>query len=263
VTEAEWLACDDPVALGEVALGGKRASARLLRLHIAAYWRWLEDRECPQAERQQVREALAILERWAETGIEPPKQEQAESFIWFAEEMPEAFRYTIGTAVFVLEPGQHRAKWATWTLRDIFGNPFRPVAFSPEWQTDTAVSLAHQMYEARDFSAMPVLADALQDAGCDNAEPLPRAGAARSRVLVCRSGTRESVTVGAAAPAANRSFTTARRSSLPGLMSSPSGRVDTGVGFTDPRNESVSGGRARHGSARSRCLTPRREQRNA
>jgi hypothetical protein len=55
-------------------------------------------------------------------------------------------------------------------LRDIFGNPFRPVAFSPEWRTDTAVSLAQQMYESRDFNAMPILADALQDAGCDNAE---------------------------------------------------------------------------------------------
>ena len=53
-------------------------------------------------------------------------------------------------------------------FRDIFGNPFRPVAFSPEWRTDTAVALARQMYDARDFSAMPILADALQDAGCDN-----------------------------------------------------------------------------------------------
>ena len=57
-------------------------------------------------------------------------------------------------------------------LRDIFGNPFRPVAFSPEWRTDTAVTLARQMYESRDFSAMPILADALQDAGCDNEEVL-------------------------------------------------------------------------------------------
>jgi hypothetical protein len=57
-------------------------------------------------------------------------------------------------------------------LRDIFGNPFRPVSFSPEWRTDTAVSLARQMYESRDFSAMPILADALQDAGCDSAEVL-------------------------------------------------------------------------------------------
>jgi hypothetical protein len=53
-------------------------------------------------------------------------------------------------------------------LRDIFGNPFRPVTFSPSWRTDTAVSLARQMYDARDFSAMPILADALQDAGCDD-----------------------------------------------------------------------------------------------
>jgi hypothetical protein len=51
-------------------------------------------------------------------------------------------------------------------LRDIFGNPFRPVTFAPEWRTDTVVALARQMYEARDFSAMPILADAIQDAGC-------------------------------------------------------------------------------------------------
>jgi hypothetical protein len=56
--------------------------------------------------------------------------------------------------------------------RDIFGNPFRPVTFSPTWRTSTAVSFARQMYDARDFSAMPILADALQDAGCDNDDVL-------------------------------------------------------------------------------------------
>jgi hypothetical protein len=30
------------------------------------------------------------------------------------------------------------------------------------------VAVARQIYEARDFSGMPILADALQDAGCDN-----------------------------------------------------------------------------------------------
>ncbi|MCE9568373.1 MAG: hypothetical protein K8U57_40755 [Planctomycetes bacterium] len=53
-------------------------------------------------------------------------------------------------------------------LRDIVGNPFRPVAFSMEWRTTTAVLLAKQMYEDSDFSVMPILADALQDAGCEN-----------------------------------------------------------------------------------------------
>ncbi len=57
-------------------------------------------------------------------------------------------------------------------IRDIFGNPFRPVAFSPEWRTSTATSLARQMYAAREVCAMPILADALQDAGCDNEDIL-------------------------------------------------------------------------------------------
>ena len=57
-------------------------------------------------------------------------------------------------------------------LRDTFGNPFRPVAFSPDWRTDTVVALASQMYESRTFAAMPILADALQDAGCEDADVL-------------------------------------------------------------------------------------------
>lgn len=57
-------------------------------------------------------------------------------------------------------------------LRDIFGNPFRPVGVSPEWRTATAITLAGRMYESRDFDSMPILADALQDAGCDDADIL-------------------------------------------------------------------------------------------
>jgi hypothetical protein len=57
-------------------------------------------------------------------------------------------------------------------VRDIFGDPFRVVSLSPEWRTDTAVALAQQMYESREFSAMPILADALQDAGCDSEDIL-------------------------------------------------------------------------------------------
>lgn len=57
-------------------------------------------------------------------------------------------------------------------LRDIFGNPFRPIAFDPEWRTSNVVSLSKSMYESRDFSAMPILSDALQDAGCENEDIL-------------------------------------------------------------------------------------------
>jgi hypothetical protein len=53
-------------------------------------------------------------------------------------------------------------------LRDIVGNPFRPVSFLPEWRTSTVISLATGIYQDRAFDRMPILADALQDAGCDN-----------------------------------------------------------------------------------------------
>jgi hypothetical protein len=57
-------------------------------------------------------------------------------------------------------------------VHEVFGNPFRTVKFKKAWRTDTALSLARQMYESRDFGAMPILADALQDAGCDNDDVL-------------------------------------------------------------------------------------------
>lgn len=60
--------------------------------------------------------------------------------------------------------GEQKAQAAL--VREVFGNPFRPVAFDPAWRTDTVLALARQMYTSEDFSAAPILADALQDAGC-------------------------------------------------------------------------------------------------
>jgi hypothetical protein len=57
-------------------------------------------------------------------------------------------------------------------VRDIFGNPFRLVAFDPRWRTSDAVGLARGIYEDRAFDRLPLLADALMDAGCDNSEIL-------------------------------------------------------------------------------------------
>jgi hypothetical protein len=72
-------------------------------------------------------------------------------------------------AWFALEADPEELVAQSHWLRDIFGNPFRPATFLPEWRTSTVLALAQQMYDSRDFSAMPILADALQDAGCDNA----------------------------------------------------------------------------------------------
>lgn len=42
-------------------------------------------------------------------------------------------------------------------MRDIFGNPFCPVAFSPAWRTETAVALASGIYAERAFDRLPTL----------------------------------------------------------------------------------------------------------
>ena len=57
-------------------------------------------------------------------------------------------------------------------LRDILGNPFRPSRLSSRWVTKTTRSLAQAIYQDRAFDRMPILADALEDAGCDNADIL-------------------------------------------------------------------------------------------
>lgn len=57
-------------------------------------------------------------------------------------------------------------------FHDIFGNPFRPVTINPRWLTETVVALATGIYSERAFDRMPILADALEDAGCDHADIL-------------------------------------------------------------------------------------------
>ncbi len=57
-------------------------------------------------------------------------------------------------------------------IREIFPNPFAPTCFDPAWRTADVVALAQGIYDDRAFERMPILADALQEAGCDNADIL-------------------------------------------------------------------------------------------
>jgi hypothetical protein len=60
-------------------------------------------------------------------------------------------------------------------LRDFFGTPFRPVFVEPSWLTwndGTVPRLAQAIYDERAFDRLPILADALVEAGCTNADIL-------------------------------------------------------------------------------------------
>jgi hypothetical protein len=72
--------------------------------------------------------------------------------------------------VYAAELGERRAQ--ARLLRDIFGNPFRPVVFDPRWRTADTVALATGIYEDRAFDRLPLLADALMDAGCADEQVL-------------------------------------------------------------------------------------------
>jgi hypothetical protein len=60
-------------------------------------------------------------------------------------------------------------------LREILGNPFRPVKIDPawlRWRDGAIVCMARLIYDARRFQDLPILADALEEAGCTDPEIL-------------------------------------------------------------------------------------------
>jgi hypothetical protein len=57
-------------------------------------------------------------------------------------------------------------------LHETIGNPFRPVTLNPIWISPIVLALATGIDKEGTFDRMPILADALQDSGCDNHEIL-------------------------------------------------------------------------------------------
>jgi hypothetical protein len=64
-------------------------------------------------------------------------------------------------------------------LREIFGNPFRPLLPEPNWRSPGVLQLAQTAYDDRslpagtlDSARLAVLADAVEEAGCTDAELL-------------------------------------------------------------------------------------------
>ncbi len=57
-------------------------------------------------------------------------------------------------------------------LHCVCANPFRPVALDSTWLTSNVIGLAQTIYEERDFNRLPILADALEEAGCSEVATL-------------------------------------------------------------------------------------------
>ena len=66
------------------------------------------------------------------------------------------------------------AQWPEYScvLRDVVGNPFRRGTLDPawlRWNHGTIPAIARHIYDDRAFHDLPILADALEDAGCTDA----------------------------------------------------------------------------------------------
>jgi hypothetical protein len=70
-------------------------------------------------------------------------------------------------------------------IRDIFGNPFRRTIITPCWLTETVVTLASGIYAERAFDELSILADVLEDSGCENPEILSHCRKESSHVRGC------------------------------------------------------------------------------
>jgi hypothetical protein len=79
-----------------------------------------------------------------------------------------------------------------WThcerIRDVFGNPFRPVLIARSWlvcNASAVLGIARHIYEEKCFADMPILADALEDAGCSNTDILDHCRSEKEHVRGC------------------------------------------------------------------------------
>jgi hypothetical protein len=181
MTEAEWLASWQPVQMLQFL--GDGPGERSLRLFACAAAR----RILHMLRDARSRQAVEVAERYADgLADENELQAAAAGAALFADEMVNArltgwnaARTTALTAAPRAAAAAQRAAVAAAdadTVRDVFGNPFRPrPAIEPEWLAwnDTLVrKLAQSIYDERRFADTPVLADALEDAGCDDADLL-------------------------------------------------------------------------------------------
>jgi len=75
--------------------------------------------------------------------------------------------------------------WLSDLLRCATGNPFRPVSINPDWRTLDVLKLAQAIYQERTFDQMPMLGEALEEAGCDTADILAHCRAMTEHVRGC------------------------------------------------------------------------------
>jgi hypothetical protein len=194
VIESAWLTCTDPQPM--LTFLDDKVSDRKLRLFAVACCR----RVWPMMDEEGCRTAVEVAEQYADQLVARRELRAARSAVSslaydLRDELGPRFLRSAAVHQVVGERishqgrvgeiagliaqsvgGQRKMERETAAqcaiLRDIVSNPFRPMAVSPSWLTTNVVALAQAIYDERAFDRMPIMADALEDAGCDHADIL-------------------------------------------------------------------------------------------
>lgn len=189
MTEQEWLVCGDPRRMLEYALTVPKRepdwgmSNRKLWLFVLAI---LDN--CPNWKNDHTWEAdhpgrpdfvIRELSDWIEKDIKPSSKN------WTTEvdggRMQTGREAALRLVSWREDEEPFPARRADF-LREILGNPWKPINCKEEYQTDDGwgvtdrrpapwltslvLNMARRIYDEKDWEAMPVLADALEEAGC-------------------------------------------------------------------------------------------------
>jgi len=182
MTEAEWLACIYPTRMIEGRRGWRR-STRNLRLLAVACCRRVWHLLSPA-----LRNTVEVAERHADgEATDNELQAACPDFVLGGSIADNSTHFVAAPSRLFRSWVNQALSYAAWAVeqhgprhdaellaqchivRDIFGNPFRLVAFDflwRRWNNGVVMALAQEMYDSRDFSKAPLLADMLEDAGC-------------------------------------------------------------------------------------------------
>jgi hypothetical protein len=171
MTEADWLTCDDARLMVEFIRD--RLNDRKARLFACVAAGMVSPRR--SSNRRKPRSAIATAEAFAD-GADVRREMERLRGLW-AVTLSDARQSAVETSR--ESTLRHRQTEMANALRCIIGNPFRPITINPAWQTLTVVSLAQAAHDNRTLPAgtlenerIAVLADALEEAGCDSADIL-------------------------------------------------------------------------------------------
>jgi len=197
MTEEEWNTCTGPQPMLEFLRG--KVSDRKLRLFAVACASSLSHLLTDERSRK----AVEIAESYVEGLLRPDEllaacDEAADACTRYAsrwnlardsqaEDLAEIAAYTavwasveddrlewsfVPDGISFLSRASSTRKSAALLLHELIVNPFRSIALDPSCLTATVTSLATAIYQERAFDRLPILADALEDAGCSNQEVL-------------------------------------------------------------------------------------------